>query len=76
MSHFGLDPESILQLGTHFEGWMPENKFSMTSSFLFIFQRSPIIIFYLIIRKNEMILIIHLFHLFTLFTLEEWQTPP
>jgi hypothetical protein len=40
MCHSGLDPESILQVGTHFEGLMPENKFSMTKSFLFIFQRS------------------------------------
>jgi hypothetical protein len=22
MCHSGLDPESILQVGTHFEGWM------------------------------------------------------
>ncbi len=40
MCHSRLDPESILQVGTHFEGWMPENKFSMTTSFLFILQRS------------------------------------
>ncbi len=40
MCHSGLDPESILLVGTHFEGWMPENKFSMTTSFLFIFQMS------------------------------------
>jgi hypothetical protein len=33
----GLTPESILLVGTHFEGLMPENKFSMTTSFLFIF---------------------------------------
>ncbi len=49
MCHSGRDLESFLQVGTHFEELMPENKFSMTTSFLFIFQRSLILIF---LRRN------------------------